>query len=79
MLNPEQRRFLGVAVAALGILAAFFVYIGVGYHVTNTAGSPISDGMLVASTLALVASIVAAIWLFRRPRANRIEPEWSGR
>ena len=74
MLSPEQRRTLGVTVAALGVLAAFFVYIGIGYRVTNTAGSPISDAMLIASILVLVASIAAGIWHFRRPPAIRVEP-----
>ena len=72
--TAEQRRMLGVIVAALGILAAFFVFIGIGYRITNTAGSPISDGMLVVSILVLVASIIAAVWQFRRPSHIRIEP-----
>ena len=74
MLNPEHRRRLGLMVAALGVLASFFVFIGIGYRVTNTAASPISDMMLLVSIGVVVASIVAAVWHFRRPPAVRIEP-----
>ena len=74
MLSSEQRRTLGVIVTALGILAAFFAFIGIGYRVTNTAGSPISDTVLVVSILVVVVSIVTAVWHFRRPPAVRVEP-----
>ena len=54
----NQNRRAGLLVVAAGVGAAFVVMIGTGYRVARTAGSPIGDGLYVASIVVLVASIV---------------------